>query len=180
MIREFEKYLSRSIREGLKEPQVCVSKKAPETSESSDSRLCHSIEYRDRHVTMRLATISSGESNHGRDPALRRGRHTAGSGRAVSANGNRGGRAHPFCSLASACLTPARESSSTISDCDESITIIEGEAVCEIAGEYFDLKPYDVVFVPKGQHHRFLNRGPGKMRFVWAYPQPVVDRVYVE
>ncbi len=65
-------------------------------------------------------------------------------------------------------------------DCDESITIIEGEAVCEIAGEYFDLRPYDVVFVPQGQHHRFLNRGPGVMKFVWAYPQPVVDRVYVE
>ena len=65
-------------------------------------------------------------------------------------------------------------------DCDEVITIIEGEAVCEVAGEYFTLQPYDVVFVPQGRHHRFLNRGPGVMRFVWAYPQPVVERIYVE
>ena len=42
------------------------------------------------------------------------------------------------------------------------------------------LQPYDVVFVPQGRHHRFLNRGPGVMRFVWAYPQPVVERIYVE
>ena len=33
-------------------------------------------------------------------------------------------------------------------NCDESVTILEGEASCEVDGEVFTMKAYDTTFVP--------------------------------
>ncbi|MDE0683378.1 MAG: cupin domain-containing protein, partial [Candidatus Poribacteria bacterium] len=42
-------------------------------------------------------------------------------------------------------------------NCDESVTILEGEASCEVDGEVFTMKAYDTTFVPAGIPHRFWN-----------------------
>jgi len=42
-------------------------------------------------------------------------------------------------------------------NCDESVTILEGEATCEVDGEVFTMKAYDTTFVPAGIPHRFWN-----------------------
>ncbi len=52
---------------------------------------------------------------------------------------------------------------------DESITIINGTAICEVAGKRYTVSDNDTVLVPRGRPHRFLNESRGKMAMVWVY-----------
>ncbi|TDD28340.1 cupin domain-containing protein [Kribbella turkmenica] len=52
---------------------------------------------------------------------------------------------------------------------EESVLILEGEAIAEIDGEQFDLVAGDATWVPAGVPHRFLNRGSTPMRIYWVY-----------
>ncbi|TDO47394.1 cupin domain [Kribbella sp. VKM Ac-2527] len=52
---------------------------------------------------------------------------------------------------------------------EESVLILEGEAVAEIDGETFDLVAGDATWVPADVPHRFYNRGEGPMRIYWVY-----------
>jgi HTH-type transcriptional repressor of puuD len=52
---------------------------------------------------------------------------------------------------------------------EESVLILEGEAVAEIDGETFDLVAGDATWLPAGVPHRFYNRGEGSMRIYWVY-----------
>jgi HTH-type transcriptional repressor of puuD len=52
---------------------------------------------------------------------------------------------------------------------EESVLILEGEAVAEIDGESFDLVAGDATWVPADVPHRFYNRGEGPMRIYWVY-----------
>lgn len=54
-------------------------------------------------------------------------------------------------------------------DYDESITIIEGEAICEVAGRQYRLSGCDTAFVPQGKPHRFLNESTRPMAMIWVY-----------
>lgn len=54
-------------------------------------------------------------------------------------------------------------------DYDESITIVEGTAICEVAGRRYRLSGYDTAFVPQGRPHRFLNESSGMMAMIWVY-----------
>jgi len=56
-----------------------------------------------------------------------------------------------------------------VHDFDESITIIEGEATCEIAGRRYRLSGCDTAFVPQGRPHRFLNEASQPMAMIWVY-----------
>ncbi len=67
-----------------------------------------------------------------------------------------------------------------IHEYDESITIIEGEAVCEVAGKRHHLKAYDTAFVPTGRPHRFLNESSGPMAMVWVYAGSEPARTIVD
>jgi quercetin dioxygenase-like cupin family protein len=49
---------------------------------------------------------------------------------------------------------------------DESITIVAGEAVCQIAGREYPLSDCDTACIPRGRPHRFLNRSARPMAMI--------------
>jgi HTH-type transcriptional regulator, repressor for puuD len=52
---------------------------------------------------------------------------------------------------------------------EESVLVLEGEAVAEIGDESFELVAGEATWVPAGVPHRFWNRGAGVMRIYWVY-----------
>ena len=56
-------------------------------------------------------------------------------------------------------------------NCDESVTILEGEASCEVNGEVFAMgkggEAFDTTFVPAGIPHRFWNESDAPMKILW-------------
>jgi HTH-type transcriptional repressor of puuD len=52
---------------------------------------------------------------------------------------------------------------------EESVLILEGEAVAEIADQKFNLTAGQATWVPAGIPHRFYNRGEGTMSIYWVY-----------
>jgi quercetin dioxygenase-like cupin family protein len=68
-----------------------------------------------------------------------------------------------------------------IHDCEESITIIEGEALVEFAGRRVPLKPYDTSHMPAGTPHRFLNASQTeRMSILWVYASADMGRTLVD
>ncbi len=65
-------------------------------------------------------------------------------------------------------------------NCDEVVSVIEGEALAEVDGRAYELKPHDTTFVPEGIPHRFVNRGSGRMSILWSYPSGHVTRTIVD
>lgn len=63
----------------------------------------------------------------------------------------------------------------------ESITILEGEPVCEIGGAdrpaaSTPMRPFDTVFIPANTPHRFINPTDRPVRILWSYPTGRVER----
>jgi putative monooxygenase len=54
-------------------------------------------------------------------------------------------------------------------DCQESVTVLSGEARFEDETGKHDLDAGDTTLVPAGVIHRFVNRGRGPMRILWTY-----------
>lgn len=52
---------------------------------------------------------------------------------------------------------------------DESITIVEGTAVCQCAGREYELSSCDTASIPRGRPHRFINRSDREMAMIWVY-----------
>ena len=65
-------------------------------------------------------------------------------------------------------------------NCDESVTILEGEAACEVDGEVFAMKAFDTTFVPAGIPHRFWNESDAPMKILWTYASVSVTRTFTE
>lgn len=63
---------------------------------------------------------------------------------------------------------------------DESITIVEGQAVCLVQGNRYKVGGYDTAFVPEGRPHRFLNQSNAPMAMVWVYAGSEPGRTLVE
>jgi putative monooxygenase len=63
---------------------------------------------------------------------------------------------------------------------DESITIIEGEAACQIQGRLYRLSRYDTAFVPARRPHRFLNLSDAPMAMIWVYAGGEPERTIVD
>jgi quercetin dioxygenase-like cupin family protein len=67
-----------------------------------------------------------------------------------------------------------------IHHCEESITIIEGEAIVEFGGRRERLRPYDTSHMPAGTPHRFLNASQTEsMSILWVYASPHMGRTLV-
>lgn len=62
----------------------------------------------------------------------------------------------------------------------ESITIIEGEAACEVMGRRHHLSRYDTAFVPAERPHRFLNEAAKPMAMIWVYGGSEPERTIVD
>jgi quercetin dioxygenase-like cupin family protein len=63
---------------------------------------------------------------------------------------------------------------------DESITIIEGTAVCQVAGREYTVSGRDTVCIPRSRPHRFLNRAERSMAMIWVYAGDEPDRTIVD
>jgi len=65
-------------------------------------------------------------------------------------------------------------------DYDESITIVEGTALCQVAGAEYSLSNFDTACSPRGRPHRFINREGAPMAMIWVYAGDEPDRVIVD
>ena len=65
-------------------------------------------------------------------------------------------------------------------NCDESVLILEGEAVCEIDGLTYPMSRLDTTFVPANVPHRFLNQTHRPMSIFWTYAAGYVTRTFAE
>ena len=63
---------------------------------------------------------------------------------------------------------------------DESITIIRGAAICQVAGREYELSGCGTGCIPKGRPHRFLNRGSEPMAMIWVYAGDEPERTLLE
>ncbi|HHT0053030.1 TPA: cupin domain-containing protein [Klebsiella michiganensis] len=66
-------------------------------------------------------------------------------------------------------------------NCEESVLLIEGNAIFDIDGNEFPIKPQDVTFIPAGVPHRFRNASETEsMKIMWVYGSPDANRTLVE
>lgn len=63
---------------------------------------------------------------------------------------------------------------------DESITIVEGAAVCQAAGQEYTLAGLDTACIPEGRPHRFLNWTEQPMAMLWVYAGDEPERTVVD
>lgn len=55
-------------------------------------------------------------------------------------------------------------------NCEESVMVLDGHALVEIDGEFFELGPNDTTWIPANIPHRFINRSLTEpMRIFWTY-----------
>jgi len=65
-------------------------------------------------------------------------------------------------------------------NCDEQVTILEGEAEAEIEGQRYRLRAYDTTLVPTDKPHRFVNVGTTPLLILWIYGTTEVTRTFTE
>src|SRR5512134_1819259 len=64
-------------------------------------------------------------------------------------------------------------------NCEEQVTILEGDAWVEIDGRTYELTAPDTTFVSLGLPHRFVNRSDRPMKILWVYTTTKVTRTFV-
>jgi len=65
-------------------------------------------------------------------------------------------------------------------NCDEQVTLLEGEAEVEVGGRRTPIKRYDTTYIPQGEPHRFINTGDGPMLILWVYGTDHVTRTFTD
>ena len=65
-------------------------------------------------------------------------------------------------------------------NCEETVMVLEGQAVAEIAGAEHALGPTDTTWIPAGVHHRFRNASATtRMRIYFTYASIDANRTVV-
>jgi len=66
-------------------------------------------------------------------------------------------------------------------NCEESVLLLEGNAVAEIDGERHEIRAGDVSWIPEGVPHRFINASRTEgMKILWTYARTDATRTLVE
>jgi mannose-6-phosphate isomerase-like protein (cupin superfamily) len=63
-------------------------------------------------------------------------------------------------------------------NCDEQVTLLEGQGEVEVEGEITPLVAYDSTYIPAGLVHAFRNTGNTPMRILWIYSSMKVTRTF--
>lgn len=63
-----------------------------------------------------------------------------------------------------------------VHNCDEQVTLLDGQGEVEIEGVATPLVPYDSTYIPAGQRHLFRNTSDAPMKILWIYPTQDVTR----
>ncbi len=63
---------------------------------------------------------------------------------------------------------------------DESITIVSGQAISQIAGREYELMDCGTACIPQGRPHRFLNRSNQPMAMIWVYAGDEPERTLLD
>lgn len=62
-------------------------------------------------------------------------------------------------------------------NCEESVVLLEGDAVMDIDGQEHRLQPLDTTFIPPNVVHRFRNlSSTAPMKILWIYATPEATR----
>jgi succinate-semialdehyde dehydrogenase/glutarate-semialdehyde dehydrogenase len=65
-------------------------------------------------------------------------------------------------------------------NCEETVMVLEGNAIVEIAGEEHAVGPLDTTWIPAGVHHRFRNASSSApLRIYWTYASIDANRTIV-
>ena len=63
-------------------------------------------------------------------------------------------------------------------NCDEQVTLLEGQGEVEVDGRITPLKPYDSTYIPGNSQHAFRNTGNAPMKILWIYGSNHVTRTF--
>jgi mannose-6-phosphate isomerase-like protein (cupin superfamily) len=65
-------------------------------------------------------------------------------------------------------------------NCDEHVTVLDGEAEVLVDGEITRLGRYDTTYIPAPVPHLFRNVGETPLRILWVYTSGTVTRTFTE
>lgn len=66
-------------------------------------------------------------------------------------------------------------------NCEESVMLLEGDAMLDINGQEIHLQPMDTTWIPPNVSHRFRNLSPTRpMKILWIYARQDATRTLTE